>query len=249
MLAKFGTILSNTLAVLFVVASMAGFFSPGEQLTALCILAAGLMLFTPIWKSTKLRWPARAFIALALGTLGGALIPDNGSKGTTADAADTAPGGAATTTTSAASAASSPKPAIKKAGLLTRFMSPSSVADAESWVLGEWTADAKDRWADAETGYWEYLRFEDTGTVLWCMALASEDTWSRCERARYSIERDRYVDTGKDYLRIKMRESSGLPFLPGTTFIIDGREILVRRNGDTYPPFTRGNSHPHAPSP
>jgi hypothetical protein len=132
---------------------------------------------------------------------------------------------------------------------LADVFAPKTAAEGQEWVVGEWTAAARDEWADAETGYWEYFRFDSTGAGLWCMALGSDNTWGRCTPIRFSLKEERYTDTGEAYLRVALTEANGDFFLPGTALIISGGNLRVRRNGNTYPPFKRGNKHPYAPSP
>lgn len=129
---------------------------------------------------------------------------------------------------------------------------PKTLEDAQTWVLGEWTAPFEQAGVESQPGYWEYLRFEPGDRVVQCTAMGSDDSWGACEATTYEVSAARYSDTGEDYFRIRLRTAFGWSMV--AYIIADGviQQRITSDGGISYQrsvDFERGNRHPRAPTP
>lgn len=211
--------------------------APRSMLEAFPLYVGCALMFTPAWRGRGAWWGVRTggtgvLVALAIvGHFGGLQGAARGLLGR--DLTERRNGAAP----------------IVRPPVGLRLRSPRDVAEARSWVLGDWTAIATSfRDVPApDPDQWNYLRLDPDGRGRWCTALRDDTRWSDCVRFRYAVERQ---DGKYPPFWIVLSIPEGRP--RGGELGIDAPELTYNgtvRELDDVGRFRRGNQHPLAPTP
>jgi len=243
-------------AATFIALSGIGGMASGEYIAGLLTIAMASLFFTPIWKRVRLGWKARTFAGFSLAIVVGAVADK--------DASDSASPSALTVESSAQNSRTEPSratvnvslaepggrtrdteptPTPKRPRLLERLRSPSTIAEARSWVLGEWTS-VGERYGQPDK-QWVYLRIDEDGKSLWCTAKQDDTQWSDCAWFTYDFFETRYGSG--PVISMKFSPAPSNP-LRSREVSIDGVELSGFVDYDSeysHNKFRRGNKHPN----